>query len=134
MEELIRALGTAENKAIKIAMADRHHVNRCFDLLGLVYPDWPSKEPKDSEVGKNKKQVGADDIVSSTSKRGGRGRGCAGESMVDCVAASKVASLSMSTARLVATVSLVPRLSMVGGLCLAVKCQVFLICLFCMSS
>ena len=68
VEELIGALGTAKNKAIKIALADRHRVNRCFDLLGLVYPDWPSMELKDSEVGKNKKQVGADDIVSSTSK------------------------------------------------------------------
>ena len=39
VEELIGALGTVENKAIKIALVDRHHFNRCFDLLGLIYPD-----------------------------------------------------------------------------------------------
>ena len=36
VEELIGALGTAENKAIKIVLADYHRGNRCFDLLGLV--------------------------------------------------------------------------------------------------
>ena len=40
IEELIGALGNTETKAIRIALADRHHVNRVFDLLGLAYPDW----------------------------------------------------------------------------------------------
>ena len=40
IEDLIGALGTEENKVIKIALADRHRVNRCFDLLGLTYLDW----------------------------------------------------------------------------------------------
>ena len=68
VEELIEALGTAENKAIKIALADRHHVNRCFDLLGLIYPDWPSVELKDAEVGKKRKRARAGDKLTSTSK------------------------------------------------------------------
>ena len=55
VEELIGALGTTKNKAIKIALADCHRVNRCFDLLGLVYPDWPSMELKDAGVGKKRK-------------------------------------------------------------------------------
>ncbi|XP_066351472.1 autophagy-related protein 23-like [Miscanthus floridulus] len=50
MEDLIGALGTAENKVIKIALADRHRVNRCFDLLGFVYLDWSSVELKDVEA------------------------------------------------------------------------------------
>ena len=54
-----------------------------------------------------------------------------GGSKVDRVAASKVVALFVSTARPAAMVSLAPQPSMVGGLCLAVKCQVFLICLFC---
>ena len=75
IEELIGALGTIENKAKKIAFADHHHVNQCFDLLRLVYPDWPSVELKDSKVGKKRKQAGADDTLMSTSKQGGHGRG-----------------------------------------------------------
>ena len=68
VEELIGALWTTENKAIKIALADRHHVNRCFDLLGLIYPDWPSVELKDAEVGKKRKRARAGDKLTSTSK------------------------------------------------------------------
>ena len=34
VEALIRALGTQENKAIKVALANRQRVNRCFELLG----------------------------------------------------------------------------------------------------
>ena len=68
VEELIGALGTAKNKAIKIALADRHRVNRCFDLLGLVYSDWPFVELKDVEVGKKRKRAKAGDTVTSRSK------------------------------------------------------------------
>ena len=75
VEELIRALGTAENKAIKIPLADRHHVHRCFDLLGLIHPDWSSTELKDAEVGKKRKRARAGDTLMSTSKQGGHGRG-----------------------------------------------------------
>jgi hypothetical protein len=39
IEELIRALGSTETKAIRIALANHHRVNRAFDLLGLAYPD-----------------------------------------------------------------------------------------------
>jgi oligoribonuclease NrnB/cAMP/cGMP phosphodiesterase (DHH superfamily) len=39
VEELIRALGSTETKAIRIALADHHRVNRAFDFLGLAYPD-----------------------------------------------------------------------------------------------
>jgi len=38
-EELVGALGHAEIKAIRVALANRHCVNRAFDLLGLTYPD-----------------------------------------------------------------------------------------------
>jgi len=79
VEELIRALGTAENKAIKIALADRHCVNRCFDLFGLIYPDWPSVELKDVKVGKRRKRAGASDNIMSMSKQGGRGHGRVGD-------------------------------------------------------
>ena len=34
VDGLIGALGTQENKAIKVALADHQRVNRCFDLLG----------------------------------------------------------------------------------------------------
>ena len=51
--------------------------------------------------------------------------------MVDCVAVAKVVALSVATVRPVAMVLRVPRSSMVGGLYLAVKCQVFTVCLFC---
>ena len=68
VEELIRALGTAENKAIKITLADRHRVNQCFDLLGLIYLDWSSMELKDAEVGKKRKRARAGDKLTSTSK------------------------------------------------------------------
>ena len=112
MEEIIGALGTAENKALKIALADHHHVNWFFDLLGLIYPDWPSVELKDAEVGKTRKRARASDTLSSTSKRGGRGRGCARGSKVDRVAVVKVvassAASSMVAARPMATVSLAP--------------------------
>ena len=63
VEELIGALGTAENKAIKIALADHHRVNRCFDLLGLIYLDWPFVELKDAEVGKKRKRSRAGDTL-----------------------------------------------------------------------
>jgi phosphoribosyl-ATP pyrophosphohydrolase len=38
-EELVSALGTIENKAIRATLADRHRVNQSFDLLGLMYPN-----------------------------------------------------------------------------------------------
>ena len=34
VDGLIGALGTQENKAIKVALADHQRVNQCFDLLG----------------------------------------------------------------------------------------------------
>ena len=39
-EELISALCSTKNKVIRAALADLHHVNRAFDLLGLTYLDW----------------------------------------------------------------------------------------------
>jgi hypothetical protein len=55
VEELIEALGTQENKAIKVALANHPRVNRCFDLLGLTYPDWPEVDLKDVEGGRKRK-------------------------------------------------------------------------------
>jgi hypothetical protein len=135
VEELIGALGTTKNKAIKIALADRHRVNRCFDLLGLVYPDWPCVELKDAEGGKKRKRAEAGDKLMSMSKRGGHGCGRARGSMVDHVAMAKVAASSaaspVAAARPGTVISLEPRTSMVGGLYLVIKCQVFPSCLFC---
>lgn len=39
-KELIGALRSTVNKAIRVALADHHRVNRAFDLLGLMYPVW----------------------------------------------------------------------------------------------
>jgi hypothetical protein len=134
VDELIRALGTTKNKVIKIALADRHRVNWCFNLLRLVYLDWPSVELKDAEGGKKRKRVEAGDKLMSMSKRGGRGRGHAGGSMVDHVAMAKVAASSATSlvpvVRHGTVISLEPWMSMVGGLYLVVKCQVFPGCLF----
>lgn len=55
----IRALGTQENKVIKVALADHQCVNRCFDLLGLTYLDWPFVELKDAEGSKKGKRAEA---------------------------------------------------------------------------
>lgn len=40
-KELVGALSNAKAKAIRAALADRNCINRAFDLLGLMYPDWP---------------------------------------------------------------------------------------------
>ena len=63
IEGLIGALSTQENKAIKVALADHQRVNRCFDLLGLTYPDWLSVELKGAEGSKKRKraEVGGQD-------------------------------------------------------------------------
>jgi hypothetical protein len=79
VEELIGPLGTAKNKVIKVALANRHRVNRCFDLLGLTYPDWPFVELKDAEGGKKRKRAKEGDKLMGTSKRGGHGHGRAGD-------------------------------------------------------
>ena len=39
VEELFGALWNSETKAIRIILADCHHVNQVFDLLGLAYPN-----------------------------------------------------------------------------------------------
>ena len=72
-------------------------------------------EQKDSEVGKKRKRARASNTLTSTSKQGGHGRGCAGGSKVDHVAALKVAASSVSTVRPMAMVSLAPWPSVVGG-------------------
>ena len=119
MEELIEARGTTEYKAIKIALADHHRVNRCFNLLGLIYLDWSSMELNDAEVGKKRKRAWAGVNLMCTSKQSGRGCGRAEGSNVDRVATAKVAASStassMATARPMATISLVPQPSVVGG-------------------
>ena len=38
-EEQVGALGNVEAKAIRVALADRHRVNRAFNLVGSTYPD-----------------------------------------------------------------------------------------------
>ena len=119
VEALIRALGTQENKVIKVGLADHHRVNRCFDLLGLTYPDWSSMELKDAEGSMKRKRAEVGGELVSTSKQGGCGCGRAGASKVDRatmekVAASSVASLVVA-AKPESTVSLGPRSSVVGG-------------------
>lgn len=92
MDELIGALGTTKNKAMKVALADRHRVNRCFGLLGLVYPDWPSVELKDAAASKKRKQAEVDDKFMSASKQGEHGHRCARGPKVDRVVVAKVAT------------------------------------------
>jgi hypothetical protein len=135
VEGLIGALRTQENKAIKVALADRQRVNRCFDLLGLIYPDWPSVEFKDVEGSKKRKRAEAGGKLTSTSKQGERGRGHVGGSKVDRVAVARVVASSTASpvvaAKPESTVSLEARSSVVGGLYMATKCQAFLSYLFC---
>lgn len=114
-EELIGALGNAENKAIKIALANRHGVNHYFDLLGLVYLDWPSMESKDVDVGKKRKRSTAGDVPVGSSKRGGRGQGRTEVSKAERVVAPKVALSSLLVVRLVEKVPMTPRPSAAGG-------------------
>ena len=67
VEELIGSLGNTETKVIRIALADHHHVNRSFDLLGLSYPNWPQVDLKEAEGGKKRKRAEASDKLTSTS-------------------------------------------------------------------
>jgi len=69
IEDLIGALGTAENKVVKVALADRPRVNRCFDLLGLTYPDRPMVDLKDAEGGRKRKRSVMRDKGIDTSKQ-----------------------------------------------------------------
>jgi hypothetical protein len=55
VDELIEALRMQENKAIKIALANYSRVNRCFDLLGLTYLNWPAVDLKGGEGGRKRK-------------------------------------------------------------------------------
>jgi hypothetical protein len=59
VEDLVGPLMLLEIKAIRKALGGRRLVNRCVDILGLGYPDWPTM---DLGVG------GSKDI--GTSKRG----------------------------------------------------------------
>ena len=73
IEGLIGALSTQENKVIKAGLADRQCVNRCFDLLGLTYPDWSSMELKDAEGSMKRKRAEVGGKLVSMSKQDGRG-------------------------------------------------------------
>jgi hypothetical protein len=52
---LVGPLMLPENKLIKKALADHHRVNRCFDILGRGYPNWPTVDPPRGEVGGKRK-------------------------------------------------------------------------------
>jgi hypothetical protein len=94
VDELIGALGTQENKAIKIALANHPRVNRCFDLLGLTYPNWPEVDLKDAGGGRKRKRAARRDKGTGTSKGGGRG--CGRGSSVDRPVAAKVHASSVA--------------------------------------
>ena len=64
---------------IKVALADCQRVNRCFDLLGLTYPDWLSVELKDADGSKKRKRAKMGGKLVSMSKQGGHGRGRVGD-------------------------------------------------------
>lgn len=64
------ALLLPELKLIKKAFADCHQVNRCFDILGLGYPDWPVVDSTGADVGGKRKQGSTSRKDGYTSKRG----------------------------------------------------------------
>jgi hypothetical protein len=76
VENLVGPLLTPELKLIWNALDKRWRINRCFDLLGIVYPDWPLVDASGSEVDGKRKRC-------STSKKYGgapkQGRGCRGQ-------------------------------------------------------
>ena len=76
IEEFIGALGNIETKVIRATIADRHHINRAFDLLGLTYLDWPLVESTKVEGGKKRKRSEMSGKTTGLSKRGGHGQGC----------------------------------------------------------
>jgi hypothetical protein len=75
VEGLIGPLMLPENKLIKKALADSCRVNRCFDILGLGYPDWLAVDSSGGEVGGKRKRGTASGKEVGTPKRGWRGRG-----------------------------------------------------------
>lgn len=104
---------------IRIALADHHHVNRSFNLLGLTYPDWLQVDLKEGVGGKERKRAEASDNPTSTSKQGGSSHGHVGESKADRVIAAKVPTSSVGSLVLMAKLGyvslLVPWPSTVGG-------------------
>lgn len=76
-KDLVGPLMTPKLKLIKKALDSRHRVNRCFDLLGVAYPDWPSLDVSGSEAGVKRKRgsAGAREGGAPKRGRGGRGRG-----------------------------------------------------------
>lgn len=77
VEDLVGPLMTPELKLIKKVLDSRRRVNRCFDLLGVAYSDWPSPEASGSEAGVKRKRgsAGGRDGGAPKQGRGGRGRG-----------------------------------------------------------
>ena len=96
-EEFIGALGNIETKVIRATLADRHHINRAFDLLGLTYLDWPLVESMKVEGGKKRKRSETSGKTTGLSKRGGHGQGCLVAPKVARVAAVKVATSMVSS-------------------------------------
>jgi len=86
-----------ENKAIRAALADRHRVNRAFDLLGLTYSDWSQVESTEAEGGKKRKMLEMSVKTMGLLKRGGHGWGCSVAPKVTRVAAAKVPPSSISS-------------------------------------
>jgi hypothetical protein len=83
VENLVGPLMTPELKLIWNALDKRWRVNRCFDLLGIVYPDWPP-DASGSEVGGKRKRgsPGEKDGGAPKQGRGCRGQGSSSERLV----------------------------------------------------
>jgi hypothetical protein len=55
VEDLVGPLMRPKIKAIRKALGGHRRVNRCFNILGLGYPDWPTVDLSRSEVGGKRK-------------------------------------------------------------------------------
>lgn len=76
-EDLVGLLMSSELKGIMDALNSRCRVNRCFDLIGVVYPNYPSVAASGSEGGPKRKRglTGGREPGTTKRGRGGCGRG-----------------------------------------------------------
>lgn len=76
-EDLVGPMMQPELKLIKKSLNSRRRVNRCFDLLGAVYDDYPSAEASGSEAISKRKRgsIGGREPGAGKRGRGGQGRG-----------------------------------------------------------
>lgn len=73
-EDLVEPLRPVELKAIKKAVNSCRRVNRCFNLLGAAYSDYPSAKAYGSDAGSKRKQGSTGGRDSGVTKRGHEGR------------------------------------------------------------